>query len=47
MLSQIHGGGRVGVFVAGLNIFEVCFLEVALKIFCSIKYNLFLQLMDS
>lgn len=47
MLSQIHGGGRVGVFVTGFIIFKVCFLAVALKIFCSIKYNLFLQLMDS
>lgn len=39
--------GGLGFIVTGFNSFEACFLEVVLKTFCSIKYNLFLQLMDS
>lgn len=37
----------LGFLVTGFNTFEICVLEVVLKTFCSIKYNLFRQLMAS
>jgi len=33
--------------MTGFGVFKVSFLVVALKTFCSIKFNLFLQLMYS